>query len=73
MTLLGYVTPILPSCHFAFGAEKLPRLYHACGMQSRSKRPHDPNQSGKLIVDLSVEETDDSRIYLTKAEKILLP
>lgn len=31
------------------------------GMQSRPKRPRDPNQLGKLIVDLSVGEADDSR------------
>ena len=30
------------------------------GMQSRPKRPRDPNQLGKLIVDLSVGEADDS-------------
>lgn len=31
------------------------------GMQSRPKRPRDPNQLGKLIVDLSVGESDDSQ------------
>ena len=31
------------------------------GMQSRPKRPRDPNQLGKLIVDLSVGEADDSK------------
>jgi hypothetical protein len=36
------------------------------GMQKRPKRPRDPNQLGKLIVDLSVGETieptsDDSK------------
>jgi len=31
------------------------------GMQSRPKRPRDPNQLGKLIVDLSVGEADDSQ------------
>ena len=29
------------------------------GMQPRPKRPRDPNQLGKLIVDLSVGDTDD--------------
>ena len=31
------------------------------GMQKKPKRPRDPNQLGKLIVDLSVGEADDSR------------
>ena len=31
------------------------------GMQTLPKRPRDPNQLGKLIVDLSVGEADDSR------------
>ena len=31
------------------------------GMQDRPKRPRDPNQLGKLIVDLSVGDTDDSK------------
>lgn len=31
------------------------------GMQPRPKRPRDPNQRGKLIVDLSVGEADDSQ------------
>ena len=31
------------------------------GMQKRPKRPRDPNQLGKLIVDLSVGETDDTK------------
>ena len=31
------------------------------GMQKRPKRPRDPNQLGKLIVDLSVGEADDSK------------
>ena len=31
------------------------------GMQTRPKRPRDPNQLGKLIVDLSVGEADDSK------------
>lgn len=31
------------------------------GMQPRPKRPRDPNQLGKLIVDLSVGEADDSQ------------
>lgn len=30
------------------------------GMQKRPKRPRDPNQLGKLIVDLSVGEADES-------------
>lgn len=30
------------------------------GMQKKPKRPRDPNQLGKLIVDLSVGEADDS-------------
>lgn len=31
------------------------------GMQARPKRPRDPNQLGKLIVDLSVGEADDTK------------
>ena len=31
------------------------------GMQARPKRPRDPNQLGKLIVDLSVGNADDSK------------
>ena len=31
------------------------------GMQKYPKRPRDPNQLGKLIVDLSVGGADDSR------------
>ena len=31
------------------------------GMQKHPKRPRDPNQLGKLIVDLSVGEADDSK------------
>ncbi len=31
------------------------------GMQSHPTRPRDPNQLGKLIVDLSVGEADDSK------------
>lgn len=31
------------------------------GMQARPKRPRDPNQLGKLIVDLSVGDADDSK------------
>jgi hypothetical protein len=31
------------------------------GMQKYPKRPRDPNQLGKLIVDLSVGEADDSQ------------
>lgn len=31
------------------------------GMQTRPQRPRDPNQLGKLIVDLSVGEADDSK------------
>ena len=31
------------------------------GMQARPKRQRDPNQLGKLIVDLSVGEADDSK------------
>ena len=31
------------------------------GMHKRPKRPRDPNQLGKLIVDISVGEADDSR------------
>ncbi len=31
------------------------------GMQRHPKRPRDPNQLGKLIVDLSVGEADDSK------------
>jgi len=31
------------------------------GMHSRPNRPRDPNQLGKLIVDLSVGEADDSQ------------
>jgi len=31
------------------------------GMQKRPKRPRDPNQLGKLVVDLSVGEADDSK------------
>jgi hypothetical protein len=31
------------------------------GMQKKPKRPRDPNQLGKLIVDLSVGEADDSK------------
>lgn len=31
------------------------------GMQKKPKRPRDPNQLGKLIVDLSVGETDDAQ------------
>ena len=31
------------------------------GMQDRPKRPRDPNQLGKLIVDLSVGDADDSK------------
>ena len=31
------------------------------GMQKRPKRPRDPNQLGKLIVDISVGEADDSK------------
>lgn len=31
------------------------------GMQKLPKRPRDPNQLGKLIVDLSVGEADDSQ------------
>lgn len=31
------------------------------GMQKKPKRPRDPNQLGKLIVDLSVGEADDSQ------------
>ena len=31
------------------------------GMQKRPKRPRDPNLLGKLIVDLSVGEADDSK------------
>ncbi len=31
------------------------------GMQKNHKRPRDPNQLGKLIVDLSVGEADDSK------------
>ena len=31
------------------------------GMQKNPKRPRDPNQLGKLIVDLSVGEADDSQ------------
>jgi hypothetical protein len=30
------------------------------GMQKRPKRPRDPNQLGKLIVDLSVGEANDA-------------
>lgn len=30
------------------------------GMQKRPKRPRDPNQLGKLIVDLSVGEADET-------------
>jgi hypothetical protein len=30
------------------------------GMQKKPKRPRDPNQLGKLIVDISVGEADDS-------------
>jgi hypothetical protein len=30
------------------------------GMQQRPKRPRDPNQLGKLIVDLSVGEADEA-------------
>lgn len=30
------------------------------GMQKRPKRPRDPNQLGKLIVDLSVGEASDA-------------
>lgn len=31
------------------------------GMQPHPKRPRDPNQLGKLIVELSVGEADDSK------------
>ena len=31
------------------------------GMQARPQRPRDPNLLGKLIVDLSVGEADDSK------------
>jgi hypothetical protein len=31
------------------------------GMQKNPKRPRDPNQLGKLIVDISVGEADDSK------------
>lgn len=31
------------------------------GMQKRPKRPRDPNQLGKLVVDISVGEADDSK------------
>jgi hypothetical protein len=31
------------------------------GMQKYPKRPRDPNQLGKLIVDISVGEADDSK------------
>ena len=31
------------------------------GMQKHPKRPRDPNQLGKLIVDLSVGDADDSK------------
>jgi hypothetical protein len=31
------------------------------GMQKKPKRPRDPNQLGKLIVDISVGEADDSK------------
>jgi len=31
------------------------------GMQTRPKRPRDPNQLGKLIVDLSVGDAEDSK------------
>lgn len=31
------------------------------GMQKKPNRPRDPNQLGKLIVDLSVGEADDSK------------
>ena len=31
------------------------------GMDKKPKRPRDPNQLGKLIVDLSVGEADDSK------------
>jgi len=30
-------------------------------MQKKPKRPRDPNQLGKLIVDISVGEADDSK------------
>ncbi len=31
------------------------------GMDKKPKRPRDPNQLGKLIVDLSVGDADDSK------------
>lgn len=39
------------------------------GMQSRPKRPRDPNQLGKLIVDLSVGEADDAQNMPDESEK----
>lgn len=39
------------------------------GMQKRPKRPRDPNQLGKLIVDLSVGEADDSKNMPNDSEK----
>ena len=39
------------------------------GMQKRPKRPRDPNQLGKLIVDLSVGEADDSQNMLDDSGK----
>jgi hypothetical protein len=38
------------------------------GMQ-KPKRPRDPNQLGKLIVDLSVGEADDSKNMPNESEK----
>jgi len=38
------------------------------GMQ-KPKRPRDPNQLGKLIVDLSVGEADDSKNMPRESEK----
>lgn len=39
------------------------------GMQKKPKRPRDPNQLGKLIVDLSVGEADDSKNLPDESKK----
>ncbi len=39
------------------------------GMQKKPKRPRDPNQLGKFIVDLSVGEADDSENLPDEGQK----
>lgn len=38
-------------------------------MQKKPKRPRDPNQLGKLIVDISVGEADDSKNLPDESQK----